>query len=80
MSLSGLSAAQIQAFQSLPNDVATALLSTAASTALAQKVATDMNANSKKHQYGNEITDMVGEYVAEKNKAEEDTKGSTRKK
>ena len=39
-----------------------------------------MNANSKKHQYGNEITDMVGEYVAEKNKAEEDTKGSTRKK
>ncbi len=79
-SLSGLSAAQIQAFQSLPNDVATALLSTAASTALAQKVATDMNANSKKHQYGNEITDMVGEYVAEKNKAEEDTKGSTRKK
>lgn len=79
-SLSGLSAAQIQAFQNLPNDVATALLSTAASTALAQKVATDMNTNSKKHQYGNEITDMVGEYVAEKNKAGEDTKESTRRR
>lgn len=72
-SLSGLSSAQIHAFQGLPNDVATTLLATASAGALSQSVSSNMQSNSKKHKYGNEITDMVNEYIDSKRQAEERT-------
>lgn len=61
--LTGLTVEHVQAIQSLPSDLQTTLLGAATAGALAYKVSTTMNGNEKRGKYGNEVTNMVSDYV-----------------
>lgn len=66
--LSSLTAEQISAINSLPSDLRTTLfVDGAAAVALAYNVSKTMDENQKAGKYGNEITDMVSEYISDKN-------------
>ena len=70
--LAGLSAEHIAAINSLPSDLATTLFGVATSTAaLTYQAASTMNNNAKSGKYGNEITDMIQDYIDSKAKANE---------
>lgn len=70
--LAGLSAEHIAAINSLPSDLATTLFGVATSTAaLTYQAASTMNNNVKSGKYGNEITDMIQDYIDSKAKANE---------
>ncbi len=71
--LSGLSLEQVEAINQLPSDLATTLIGATATAALAMNVANSMNANEKAGKYGNEVTDMVAEYVASRSDRAVDT-------
>ncbi len=65
--LSALSAEHIEAINSLPSDLRTTLfVDGAAAVALAYNVSKDMNQKEKSGKYGNSVTDMVSEYIANK--------------
>ena len=77
-SLTGLSAQQVEALQSLPSDMLTTLCGAAATAALAYKTAVATHAATVKNgKYGNEITDMVEEYVT--NQAQENENQNQRR-
>ncbi len=61
----GLTFTQIQALQQVPNSLLVTLLGTASAAALASNINKQMEANVKAGKYGNAVTDMVSEYVAE---------------
>ncbi len=65
--LQALSAEHIEAINSLPSDLRTTLFADgAAAVALAYNVSRNMDKNEKSGKYGNEVTDMVSEYIANK--------------
>ena len=69
----GLTLTQIQALQTIPNSLLVTLLGTASAAALASNINQKMEANVKAGKYGNSVTDMVSEYVAEHTEEEENT-------
>ena len=69
----GLTLTQIQALQTVPNSLLVTLLGTASAAALASNINQKMEANVKAGKYGNSVTDMVSEYVAEQTAEEENT-------
>lgn len=71
--LGGLNFEQVEVFSELPSDLATTLIGATATAALAMNVAGTMNANEKAGKYGDEVTDMVAEYVASKNEKNVDS-------
>lgn len=71
-SLTGLTMSQVEALQSLPSDMQTTLLGAASTAALAYNTARTAS-NASKKDYGNEITDMVNEYITTKEAVAEET-------
>lgn len=69
----GLTLTQIQALQTVPNSLLVTLLGTASAAALASNINQKMEANVKAGKYGNSVTDLVDEYVAEHTEEEENT-------
>lgn len=65
-SLVGLTAEQVKALDSLPSDLSTTILGTASSATLAYNVAKSIQEKQRKTHYGNNVTDMVDEYVNSK--------------
>lgn len=61
--LTGLTVEHVQALQSLPSDLQTTLFGAATAGALAYKVSTTMNGYERRGKYGNEVTNMVSDYV-----------------
>ena len=79
--LQALSAEHIQAINSLPSDLRTTLFADgAAAVALAYTVARDMDKNVASGKYGNEVTNMVSEYIANKESANTETNTSSKSK
>ncbi len=79
--LQALSAEHIQAINSLPSDLRTTLFADgAAAVALAYTVARDMDKNVASGKYGNKVTDMVSEYIANKESANTETNTSSKSK
>ncbi|MGN1355443.1 MAG: hypothetical protein ACI4WP_02130 [Bacilli bacterium] len=79
--LQALSAEHIQAINSLPSDLRTTLFADgAAAVALAYTVARDMDKNVASGKYGNEETNMVSEYIANKESANTETNTSSKSK
>ncbi len=79
--LQALSNVSIEAINSLPSDLRTTLFADgAAAVALAYNVSKDMNKNEKKGKYGNSVTDMVSEYIANKESASVETNTSAKSK
>ena len=79
--LSALSAEHIEAINSLPSDLRTTLFADgAAAVALAYTVAKDMDKNEKSGKYGNSVTDMVSEYIADKENNNVETNTSSKSK
>ncbi len=80
--LSSLTVEQISAINSLPSDLKTTLfVDGAAAVALAYNVSKTMDEHQKAGKYGNEITDMVTEYINDKNEVtttETTSKNSTK--
>ena len=74
--LSGLTPAQVSAYNSLPSDLQTTLFAAASATALAANVSTTMTNNIKKGKYGNEVTDMVSQYAEQQAQAQEQSSDS----
>ncbi len=66
--LIGLTAEQATMIQSLPSDLATALVAAASATALAYNVSRDMERKYAKRSHRNEVTDMMDELVEEDEK------------
>lgn len=72
--LAGLTVEQVQALQGMPSDMATTLLGSASAVVLASKVASAMDnqySPRKSNKYGNELTEMVSDFVAEQEAQEE---------
>ncbi len=72
--LAGLTVEQVQALQGMPSDMATTLLGSASAVVLASKVASAMDSQyspRKSNKYGNELTEMVSDFVAEQEAQEE---------
>ena len=61
--LKGLSAEHVNALSSLPSDMFTTFMAAASSAALAINVSRSMDANMRKGRYGNQVTDMMDEYL-----------------
>lgn len=61
--LIGLTATQVTALTSLPSDLQETLFGAASAGALAYRVSSTMEANKNRGKYGNEVTEMVNEYV-----------------
>ena len=80
--LMGLKAEQVSAFLSLPSDLRQTLTANAAAAVLAYNVARDVDTKAKARTYGNEVTDMVQEYIDNKDKSasNENEKSSGRSK
>ncbi len=79
--LQALSAEHIQAINSLPSDLRTTLFADgAAAVALAYTVARDMDKNVASGKYGNEVTNMVSEYIANKESDNTETNTSSNNK
>lgn len=79
--LQALSAEHIEAINSLPSDLRTTLFADgAAAVALAYTVARDMDKNAASGKYGNEVTNMVSEYIANKESANTETNTSSKSK
>ena len=79
--LQALSAEHIQAINSLPSDLRTTLFADgAAAVALAYTVARDMDKNVASGKYGNEVTNIVSEYIANKESANTETNTSSKNK
>jgi len=75
--LQGLSAAHAEALASLPSDMLSTVVAAASASGLALNVSRKMHLNYvKKNGYGNEIIDMMDEYLNEA--MEEDSKSSRR--
>ena len=70
--LMGLEPEHISAFLSLPSNLRQTLTASAAATVLAYNVARDVNTKAKARTYGNEVTDMVQEYIDNKEKSTSD--------
>lgn len=62
--LAGLSAEQLGVLNELPTDLSATLLNATATAAFATSIASSMETNEKTGKYGNEVTQMVEEYVA----------------
>ncbi len=76
-----LSAEQITALNSLPSDIKTTLFANgAAAVALAYNVSKEMTKKANAGKYGNEVTDMVSEYIANKESANTETNTSSKSK
>ena len=69
--LAGLTVEEVAALESLPSDIGTTLLAAASGTALALRVANKMNGKTRSNSYGNEITDIINEYIEEEYEKEE---------
>lgn len=67
--LMGLEAEHVSAFLSLPSDLRQTLTANAAAAVLAYNVARDVDAKAKARNYGNEVTDMVQQYIDNKDKS-----------
>ena len=80
--LMGLEAEHVSAFLSLPSDLRQTLTANAAAALLAYNVARDVDAKAKARNYGNEVTDMVQQYIDNKDKSasNENEKSSGRSK
>ena len=79
--LQALSAEHIEAINSLPSDLRTTLFADgAAAVALAYTVARDMDKNAASGKYGNEVTNRVSEYIANKESANTETNTSSKSK
>lgn len=80
--LMGLEAEHVSAFLSLPSDLRQTLTANAAAAVLAYNVARDVDAKAKARNYGNEVTDMVQQYIDNKDKSasNENEKSSGRSK
>ena len=80
--LMGLEAEHVSAFLSLPSDLRQTLTANAAAAVLAYNVAKDVDAKAKARNYGNEVTDMVQQYIDNKDKSasNENEKSSGRSK
>ena len=61
--LKGLSAEHVSALSSLPSDMLTTFMAAASSAALAYNVSKSMDANKRKGRYGNQVTDMMNDYL-----------------
>lgn len=76
--LEGLAINHVEALSSLPSDMASTLVCAASAAGLALQVSKSLNANyGKKGVYGNEITEMMDEYI---NDSEEEKEENKRKK
>lgn len=76
-----LSAEQITALNSLPSDIKTTLFANgAAAVALAYNVSKEMTKKANAGKYGNEVTDMVSEYIANKESTNVETNTSSKSK
>lgn len=70
-SLTGLTVEEVQALQNLPSDLQTTLIGAATAAGLAFKTASTMDQRyAKRTGYGNDLTDMVGEFIAEQEEKE----------
>ncbi len=79
--LQALSLKSIEAINSLPSDLRTTLFADgAAAVALAYNVSKDMNKNAESGKYGNSVTDMVSEYIANKESTNTETNTSSKSK
>ena len=80
--LMGLEAEHVSAFLSLPSDLRQTLTANAAAAVLAYNVARDVDEKAKARNYGNEVTDMVQQYIDNKDKSasNENEKSSGRSK
>ena len=61
--LKGLQATQMTALSSLPSDMASTIVCAASAAVLAANVSASMKQTNRKGQYGNEITDMMNDYL-----------------
>lgn len=76
-----LSAEQITALNSLPSDIKTTLFANgAAAVALAYNVSKEMTKKANAGKYGNKVTNMVSEYIANKESANTETNTSSKSK
>ena len=76
-----LSAEQITALNSLPSDIKTTLFANgAAAVALAYNVSKEMTKKANAGKYGNEVTDMVSEYIANKESTNVETNTTSKNK
>ena len=70
-SLTGLTVEEVQALQNLPSDLQTTLIGAATAAGLAFKTASTMDQRyAKRTGYGNDLTDMVEDFVAEQEEKE----------
>ena len=69
--LKGLSAEHVSALSSLPSDMLTTFMAAASSAALAYNVSKSMDANKRKGRYGNQVTDMMNDYLNGSEEAED---------
>ena len=76
-----LSAEQITVLNSLPSDIKTTLFANgAAAVALAYNVSKEMTKKANAGKYGNEVTDMVSEYIANKESTNVETNTTSKNK
>ena len=76
-----LSAEQITALNSLPSDIKTTLFANgAAAVALAYNVSKEMTKKANAGKYGNKVTDMVSEYIANKESTNVETNTTSKNK
>ncbi len=69
--LAGLTAEQVTALSSLPSDMLTTIISAASATVLATRVASTMNQYAYSNKYGDEVTEMMSNYLNDKSNNEE---------
>ena len=69
--LKGLSAEHVSVLSSLPSDMLTTFMAAASSAALAYNVSKSMDANKRKGRYGNQVTDMMNDYLNGSEEAED---------
>ena len=77
--LKGLSAEHVSALSSLPSDMLTTFMAAASSAALAYNVSKSMDANKRKGRYGNQVTDMMDEYLYGSEEAEDVSENTRRR-
>ena len=77
--LKGLSAEHVSALSSLPSDMLTTFMAAASSAALAYNVSKSMDANKRKGRYGNQVTDMMNDYLNGSEEAEDVSENTRRR-
>ena len=70
--LQGVTAAHVSALSALPSDMATTLIAAATATAMAGRICATMEDGMRKGKYGNQVTEMMDEYIEQEEEAEDE--------